>query len=71
MAYLEEFENYRADKWWWFAAYLDLAASISADPKLSAKNTDFSDVVKEYITAMEEYERQKRRSLYVLYGVDD
>ena len=71
MVHEEEFENYQQDKWWWFAAYLDLGATISANPNLSAKVSDFSVAIKEYLQAMEEYQRQKRRSLFLIYDTDD
>lgn len=35
------FENYQEEKWWWFYAYIKLAAAICAHPSLSAKNSDF------------------------------
>lgn len=68
---MEEFQNYKEDKWWWFATYLDLGATICANPQLSAKNRDFSEVVTDFLDAMNEYERQRRRSLFTIYGIND
>lgn len=63
MKELEEFENYQEDKWWWFLTYLELGATISHDPKLSAKNRDFGSVLSDLRKAAEELEAQKKRSV--------
>jgi len=56
----EEFDNYRHDKWFWFQAYLELGAAISANPMLSAKTSNFSDLLKDFIEATEELEKYRR-----------
>lgn len=69
MEYIEEFEGYSRDKWWWFATYLEMAATICANPQMSAKTLNFSDVMVDYTKASEEFERQKARS--IIFGNDD
>jgi hypothetical protein len=65
----EEFQDYQRDKWWWFVTYLELAATICAQPQLSAKNTGFDVLMSDYKKAAEEFEKQKKRS--VLFGSTD
>jgi hypothetical protein len=38
---VEQIINYEKDKWWYFVTFLELGATISANPELSAKRTDF------------------------------
>lgn len=66
----EEFQNYNKDKWFWFSAYLQLGAAISLDPNLSAKCSNFSDLLQEHIDNLQ-YEEELRRMRGHYFGSND